>query len=123
MVGEAANGVRLSTGPLMIVEQLPDDNPQKAVAMAYKKEYEQTFDDRVSRFGAHAYDALMIAVGAIKRAGSADRAAVRDSIENTSGYVGIEGIYTMSPTDHLGVGPSAAYMAEVRDGQFKLLHQ
>jgi hypothetical protein len=42
-------------------------------------------------FGGHAYDGLMIAVDAIKRAGGTDKAKVRDAIEATKGFVGTGG--------------------------------
>lgn len=123
LAGEAANGVRLVTGPLMVAKQLPDSDPNKAVAMAYRQEYKETFNERPSQFGGHAYDALMIAVNAIKRAGTTDPAAVRKAIENTSGYVGVGGTFNMGPNDHLGLDLSSFNMVVIKNGDFKLLHQ
>ena len=116
-----AEGVRLPVAALLVAEQLPDDNPQKKVALAYKKAYESRYHDAVSTFGGHAYDALMIAVNAIKRAGTTDKAKVRDAIEQTKNYIGADGIYNMSPTDHLGLDEKSFVMVEVRNGTWKLL--
>lgn len=121
LAGDAANGVRLVTGPLMVAKQLPDDDPNKAVALAYRQEYKETFNQPPSQFGGHAYDALMIAVNAIKRAGTTDPEAVRKAIENTSHYVGVGGTFNMGPNDHLGLGLSAFNMVVIKNGDFKLL--
>lgn len=123
LAGKAANGVRLPTGALMVAEKLPDSDPQKAVALAYKHEYKQTFHEQASQFGGHAYDALMIAVNAIKRAGTTKPAALRQAIENTSGYVGVGGTFNMSPDDHLGLGLSAFKMVEIQHGDWTLVNQ
>ncbi len=89
--------------------------------MEYKKVFESNFDQSVSTFGGHAYDALMIAVEAIERAGSTDKAAVRDAIENTSGLMGTGGEFNMSPDDHLGLDLSAFRMLEIRNGDWALI--
>ena len=69
LAGAAAEGVRLPAAALLVAEILPDNDKQKPVVVAYKKAYEGRFKSEVSTFGGHAYDALMIAVDAIKRAG------------------------------------------------------
>lgn len=118
----AAEGVRLPAAALLVVEQLPDTHPQKKVGMAYKKAYESRYHDPISTFGGHAYDGLYIAVGAIERAGSTDKEKVRTEIENTKSFVGVDGIYNMSPTDHLGLDTNSFVMVVVEENKFKLLH-
>ncbi len=120
LAGDAAEGVRLPAAALLVAEQLPDDDPQKPVLLSYKKKYEAKYGP-VSTFGGHAYDGLMIALQAIDRADSLDRAKIRDEIERTKGFVGTGGVFNMSPTDHLGLDLSAFKMVEVRNGQWKLL--
>lgn len=122
LAGEAANGVRMPAGAVVVAEQLPDSDPQKAVALSYKQEYMDTFGSLPSQFGGHAYDALMIAVDAIESAGTTDPEAVREAIENTSGFVGVGGTFTMSPEDHLGLDLEAFKMVEIKDGEFTLLY-
>ncbi len=117
----AAEGIMLPAAALLVADQLPDSNPQKAVAMAYKKAYETTFKDPVSTFGGHAYDGLMVAVAAIRRAGSTDKAKVRDEIEKTSNYIGVDGIYNMSPDDHMGLDDKSFVMVEVKNGTWALM--
>ena len=82
----AAEGVRLPAAALLVADKLPASDPQKAVVVGYRKAYTERYKEDISTFGGHAYDALMIAVDAIKRAGSTDKAKVRDAIEETKGY-------------------------------------
>ncbi|HEX6528346.1 MAG TPA: ABC transporter substrate-binding protein, partial [Burkholderiales bacterium] len=85
--GEAAEGVRLPAAALLVADTLPDADPQKKVVASYKRDYEARFKQEVSTFGGHAYDGLMLAVEAMRRAGSTDKAKVRDALEATRGYV------------------------------------
>jgi len=117
--GAAAEGVIFPAGRLLIANKLPDDNPQKAVLVKYKNDYESKFKEDVSTFGGHAYDAFMILARAIEEAGL-DKAKVRDDIENMKGFVGTGGIFNFSPEDHNGLGLDAFEMMTVKDGQFAL---
>ncbi len=120
--GEAAEGVRLPCAALVVAEQLPEDDPQRAVALAYIKAYTEAYGEDVSTFGGHAYDALFLLVRAIERAGTTDPAKVRDALEQTRNFIGVDGIFNMSPEDHLGLGPEAFKMLEVQGGDWKFLY-
>ncbi|HTQ72942.1 MAG TPA: ABC transporter substrate-binding protein [Burkholderiales bacterium] len=119
--GEAAEGVRLPAAALLVAESLADNDPQKKVVVGYKREYEGRFKSEVSTFGGHAYDGLMLAVEAMKRAGSADKAKVRDALEATRGYMGTAGVVNMSAQDHMGLDLTAFRMLEVRKGDWMLV--
>ena len=117
----AAEGVRLPAAALLVVDQLPDTHPQKKVASDYKNAYETRYKDAISTFGGHAYDGLFLAVEAIKRAGSTDKEKVRGEIESTKNFIGADGIFNMSPTDHMGLDTESFVMVEVSNGNWKLL--
>ena len=119
--GGAAEGVRLPAAALLVAAKLPANDPQKPVALGYAKIYSDFYKEEVSTFGGHAYDALMILVGAIKRANGTDKDKVRDAIEQTSGYIGADGKFNMSPTDHMGLDLSAFRMLEVRNNDWVLI--
>jgi len=119
--GPAAEGVRLPAAALLVPELLADADPQKPVVSDYKKSYEERFKSDVSTFGGHAYDGLMLAVNAIKAAGSTDKAKVRDALEATKGYVGTGGVVNMSAGDHMGLDLSAFKMLEIRNGSWTLV--
>jgi branched-chain amino acid transport system substrate-binding protein len=120
LAGSAAEGVRLPAAALLVADKLAANDPQKAVVTAYTKAYNEKWKSDVSSFGGHAYDGLMIAVDAIKRAKSTDKAAVRDAIEATKGYVGTGGIVNMSSTDHMGLDLSAFRLLEIKNGDWTI---
>ena len=120
--GSAAEGVRLPAAALLVADKLPASDPQKPVVTAYAKAYRDRYKEDVSTFGGHAYDGLMLVTDAIKRAGSTDKAAVRDALEATHGYIGTGGKVTFSATDHLGLDQSAFRMLEVKGGDWSLLY-
>jgi len=119
--GDAAEGVRLPAAALLVAETLPAKDAQKKVVVDYKREYEKRFNQEVSTFGGHAYDGLMLAVEAMRRAGSADKAKVRDALEATRGYMGTAGVVNMSAQDHMGLDLTAFRMLEVRKGDWQLV--
>lgn len=120
LAGPAAEGVRLPSPAQLIPEKLPAKDPQKPVVTAYEQAYKNAYKTDVSTFGGYAYDGLMLAVDAIKRAGSTDKAKVRDALEATKGFVGTSGTYNMSATDHMGLDLSAFRMLEVKNGDWAL---
>ena len=120
LAGPASEGVRLPAAALLAANKLAANDPQKAVAEAYTKEFSAKFKTDISTFGGHAYDGLTMAVDAIKRAGTTDKARVRDAIEATKNFAGTGGVYTMSPTDHLGLDLTAFRMFEIKNGDWVL---
>jgi branched-chain amino acid transport system substrate-binding protein len=121
LAGDAAEGVRLPAAALLVAETLPDSDPQKKVVVDYKREYESRFKSDVSTFGGHAYDGLMLAVEAMRKAGSTDKAKVRDALESIRGYMGTAGVVNMSAQDHMGLDLTAFRMLEVRKGDWTLV--
>ena len=119
--GPAAEGVRLPAAALLVASKLATNDPQKPVVTAYTKAYQERYKEDVSTFGGHAYDGLFIAVDAFKRAGSTDKAKVRDAIEATKGFIGTGGKVNMSPTDHMGLDETAFRMLEVKNGDWALI--
>lgn len=121
LAGPAAEGVRLPSPAQLIPEKLPASDPQKPIVTAYDKAYKAAYKTDVSTFGGYAYDGLMLAVDAIKRAGSTDKAKVRDALEATKGFVATSGTFNMSPTDHMGLDLSAFRLLEVKGGDWSIV--
>jgi len=121
LAGAAAEGVRLPAASLLIADKLAANDPQKPVVMGYKKAFNDQWKADVSTFGGHAYDGLMMAVDAIKRAGGTDKAKVRDAIEATKGFIGTGGVVNMSATDHMGLDLSAFNLLEIKNGDWSLV--
>jgi len=120
IAGRASEGVRLPAAAILVASKLPDADPQKKILIDYVKAYTDRYKLDVSTFGGHAYDALHILTAAMTRAGSTDKAKVRDEIEKTTGYVGTGGIVNMTPADHLGLSTAAFRLLEIKNGDWTL---
>jgi branched-chain amino acid transport system substrate-binding protein len=119
--GGGAEGVRVPVPALLVAEQLPAGDPQREVSIAYIKAFKEAYNLPPSGFGGHAFDGFNIAINAIKAAGTTDKAKVRDAIENTKNYIGADGIYNMTPQDHMGLTLASFRMVEVRNNTWKLI--
>jgi branched-chain amino acid transport system substrate-binding protein len=118
LAGPAAEGVRALAPALMIGDTLSAEDPQKQVVSAYAKAYTERWKEPVSMFGGQAHDNFLIVVEAIKRAGSLDKAKVREQIEATRKFVGTGGEVNMTPTDHMGMDLLSLRMLEVKSGRW-----
>lgn len=119
--GAAAEGIIFPASRLMVADILPEGE-QKTFLLRYKKSYESKFNEKVSTFGGHAYDAMTILARAIAVGGD-DREKVRDAIEAIQGMIGTAGVFNFSAEDHNGLGLDAFAMLTVKDGNFVLLDE
>jgi branched-chain amino acid transport system substrate-binding protein len=125
--GSAVEGVIAVTSPLVVYDQLADDNAIKPVATAFMADYAKKFGPQsVSPFAGYSYDAFLLLKNAIPialqtaRPGTEEfRVALRDALEKTHELVGVSGIYTMSPTNHNGQDERAAVLVQVSDGAWR----
>lgn len=115
--GEAGEGIIFPCGRLLAVDTLAEDHPQKEVLTRYKEKYEAKYNEDVSTFGGHAWDALYLVIEALEEVGP-DRGKIRDYIENKKGFVGTGGVFNFSPEDHNGLDKYAFEMLAVKDGKF-----
>jgi branched-chain amino acid transport system substrate-binding protein len=120
LAGDAAEGIIMPAGKLVIYQQLPDTDPQKAVCREYAEKYKAKFKAPESSFGGYAYDAIRMLIQAMHKAGN-DPAKIRNELENIKNFVGVSGIFNMSPEDHNGLSPSAFVMVKIHNGNFQLL--
>lgn len=117
-------GTFLPAGPVLVAQQLPKDHPVKAAALDYVARYEAAYGKgSVSTFGAHAWDAGLLLQAAVPVAlkqaqpGTAEfRAALRDAIEGLKEVKGAHGVFSMTPTDHLGLDQRASVMVTIQKG-------
>jgi len=122
LAGAAAEGTMMPSTKLMVANQLADTDPQKKLIVEFVNEYENVNKyGKVSTHSGYAWDAIMLVVNGMRKAGSTDPEKVRTAIENTKDFVSISGIYNMSPEDHCGLGVDSMVMIEVKDGKWKLV--
>ena len=123
LAGKASEGDRMPATKLMVVDELPNSDPQKAVIQEFVKLYTQgyKYDKKfpINTHSGYAWDAINIVANAMKKAG-VEADALRAAIAETKGYVGISGIYNLTPEDHNGLDVDSMVIVEVKDGKFVL---
>jgi len=123
LAGKASEGDRMPATKLMAAAQLPDSDPQKKVIQEFIRLYKDVYhyDNQfpINTHSGYAWDAIYIVTNAMKKAGT-DPKALRNAIEQTQGYVGVSGIYNLTPEDHNGLGVDSMVMVQVKDGKFVL---
>lgn len=122
LAGPASEGDRMPSTKLMVADELSDNDPQKKVIQEFirlykEKGYDQQFP--INTHSGYAWDAIMIVAEAMKKVGT-DPEALRTAIERTTGYIGVSGVYTLTPEDHNGLKVDSMVMVEVKDGRFTL---
>lgn len=125
--GKNVEGTLLPSGPVLVAAQLPAGHPVKKSALEYVAKYEAAYGKgSVSTFGAHAWDAGLLMAAAVPTAlkkakpGTPEfRAALRDALEQVKEMPGAHGIFTMSPSDHLGLDQRARVMVKIDKGSWK----
>ena len=109
-----AEGIYLPLGSVNIPDLLPADHVQKKVAMQYMRNYKAKYNEPLSSFGGHAWDALHLLIKAIEKVGD-DRAKIRDELEKTQNFVGQHGVFNFSANDHNGLTKEAFNMLMVKN--------
>lgn len=118
LAGPAANGVVFPAGKLIVVNEIPNSDPQKKVLQAYAKAYKAKYGREADTFGGHAYDAFYLVCNAIKKVGP-DRAKIRAELERMT-YVGVSGVFQFTPDDHNGLQKDAFEMVKIVNGKWTL---
>jgi branched-chain amino acid transport system substrate-binding protein len=127
--GKALEGTFVPAGPVLVAEQLPDHHPAKAAGLDFVKRYEAIPGAGArSTFAAYLWDGQLIlnkavAVAAdIAKPGTEEfRVALRDAIENVKDVAGPNGVYNMSPADHLGLDGRSRVMTQIVGGSWRLV--
>lgn len=120
LAGDAAEGIILPSGRVIVADLLPNSDRQKKSLIAFVKDYQRHFKAEGDHFGGHAWDAVMLLKTAIERGGETP-AAIRDQLERIHGFAGIGGIFSYSASDHAGLTKDAFVLVEIRNQDFALV--
>ena len=128
MGGAKVEGAVLAASLMLVLPEIADGTPSKAVAQRYIDAYEKLYGAKPATFGANVYDAGLLLQRAIPEAAKrgkpgtqAFRAALRDALETTRELVGTQGVYNMTPADHSGFDERGRVLITVKDGSWRLL--
>lgn len=128
MAGKAVEGAYVNVGPCLVWEQLPADNPVKPVCADFIPRYEAKFGaGSRNLFVTQGYDfwhLLEVAIPAASKTGAKPgtpeyRIALRDALETSvKEHPGNTGVYTVTPTDHVGLDQRAVVLVDIQDGNW-----
>jgi len=122
LAGAAAEGDRMPATKLMVADELPDSDPQKAVIQEFVRLYKEKGYDKqfpINTHSGYAWDAIMIVAEAMKKAGT-DPVGLKKAIEETKGFVGTSGVFNLTAEDHNGLDVDSMVIVQVKDGKFVL---
>ncbi|HUH87241.1 MAG TPA: ABC transporter substrate-binding protein [Pusillimonas sp.] len=126
--GKDVEGSYLAVAPVLVAEQLPDDDPTKQAGVDYVTKYEGQYGAGTrSLFGSTAWTALnwlqATVPVALKQAepGTPEfRKALRDALEGMEEVVSPEGVFNMTKEDHNGIDSRGQVMVTIEEGKWKL---
>jgi branched-chain amino acid transport system substrate-binding protein len=119
--GADAEGVKIGAGHVLLPETYGTDTEEFKVATDFIDRYKAETGQAPSTFAGHAYDAIHLIANAAKSVqGDLTPAALRDAIEKTSGYPGIGGVFTFSPSNHSGLSSKDLTMYVIKGGTWTI---
>jgi len=126
--GKAVEGTFVTSGPVVVAEQLPDSHPSKALGVKFNAAYEAQYGAGLrNQFAAHSYDAYLmldkvvpIALKKGKPGTPEFRAALKEALETTPALAVTHGVLDYSPADHWGFRPDTGVVMKVVNGDWKL---
>jgi branched-chain amino acid transport system substrate-binding protein len=120
LAGDAAEGIKLPSGKVVVADLLPGSDKQKKSLMAFVSDYQRHYKAEGDHFGGHAWDAVMLIRNAVDN-GADSAATIRDQLEKTRGFAGIGGSFTYSPQEHAGLGKDAFVLVEVKNKDWAIV--
>ena len=125
--GKAVEGTFVTSGPVVVAEQLPDNHPSKALGVKFNADYEKIHGAGMrNQFAAHSYDAYLllekIVPVALKKAkpGTPEfRAALKAALEELPATPVTHGIIDFTATDHWGFKTGSGVVMKVVNGDWK----
>jgi branched-chain amino acid transport system substrate-binding protein len=87
--------------------------------MEYMNDYKAKYNEPLSSFGGHAWDAMSLLADALKAVGP-DKAKIRAYLETKKKFVGQHGVFNFSADDHNGLTKDAFQMVVVKGKDWAL---
>jgi len=118
--GDAVEGVVFPAGRLLVPDSI--SNPeQKKVTQEFIDRYKAQFNESPNTFAGYAFEAITLLASAIQRAGSTEPAAIQAALNSTQGFVGPDGVYNYSETDHDGLTADQMIIVKIQGGTWVLV--
>ena len=128
IAGAAAEGVLMSSGPVMDPEDQPDSALTKKPGLALNKAYEAKYGPSSrSQFAGHSYDAfevlkrvVPVALKTAKPGTPEFREAIRQALLTEKEIAASQGVYNFTEKDRYGLDDRSRILLTVKDGKYVL---
>jgi len=118
--GQAVEGVEFPSGKTVTPYQLDEDDPAKPVIVGFHERMQKRWGIGADQISGHGYDIVWMLYQAMERIqGRITRAKLRDSLEQTSGFVGCTGVFDYGPNDHDGLSPDDLILMRIKGQAFE----
>jgi branched-chain amino acid transport system substrate-binding protein len=129
IAGKAAEGVIMSSGPVMDPEDQPDEALTKQPGLAIDKAYEAKYGPNSrSQFAGHSYDAFLVleriipvALKTAKPGTGEFREAIRQALMSEHEIAASQGVYNFTEKDRYGLDDRSRIILTVKDGKYVLV--
>ncbi len=118
--GRAAEGVTFPASWLAAGHLLEASHPAKGEVMAFRAEYRKKYRSAPGETAAAAADALRLLAWTARGVG-VHRARIPSGVEGTQDFLGLNGSYHFSRTDHSGLRPDSLALVRIQKGEWTLL--
>lgn len=122
--GKAADGIKVSTGPVIVADQLPDGHFAKKLSADFREAFLKANNvPSTDGFSGYSFDAWMVLMDAVPRAlktaqpgSSAFRTALRDALLSTKEVPGVHAVYNFKPGETHGVDERSLVIVTLKNG-------
>lgn len=129
IAGKAAEGVLMSSGPVMDPEDQPDTALTKKPGMELVQAYEAKYGPNSrSQFAGHSFDAFKVlervvpvALKTAKPGTPEFREAIRQALVTERDVAASQGVYNFTDTDRYGLDDRSRILLTVKDGKYVMV--
>ncbi|MDA9433578.1 ABC transporter substrate-binding protein [Bradyrhizobium sp. CCBAU 51627] len=131
-IGKAnVEGAIVGVGALNVYDQIAKDNPLRPVLAKFAELYDAAYGKgKVDLFAGQSWDAMLLTVNAYQHMAeaksddlAATRIAIKNAMEQTREWPGVNGVYNITPTDHLGLDKRSTFLSQIKGGRFVLIEE
>ncbi|WP_219682007.1 ABC transporter substrate-binding protein [Bradyrhizobium canariense] len=133
-IGKAnVEGAIIGVGALNVYDQIAKDNPLGPVLAKFAELYDGTYGKgKVDLFAGQSWDAMLLAVNAYQNMSegaamrddlAGTRVAIKDAMEKTREWPGVNGVFNITSSDHLGLDKRSTFLSQIKGGRFVLIEE
>lgn len=104
------------SGRSTILDAIEETDPWKNVVKDFCSQHMERYGEPANYYSAELSDAIGLVVEGLRCTGTTDSEDLRDSAESITNFVGMQGVYDLSPMDHYGTRIEEIVLLTVRNG-------